>query len=56
MAFAREYVLNCEDEYGAEEVERVLDACHALMNHGIDKYRKPNKLSAQKEKERLKNG
>lgn len=54
MAFAREYILSCEDEFGAEEVERTLDACHALMNHGIDKYRKPSKLSAQEEKDRLK--
>jgi spore cortex formation protein SpoVR/YcgB (stage V sporulation) len=54
MAFAREYILSCEDEFGIEEVERVLDACHALMNHGIDKYRKPSKLSAREEKDRLK--
>lgn len=54
MAFAREYILSCEDEYGAEEVERVLDACHALMSHGIDKYKKPAQLSAYNEKERIK--
>jgi spore cortex formation protein SpoVR/YcgB (stage V sporulation) len=54
MAFAREYILACEEEFGLEEVEKVLDAAHALMNHGIDKYRKPSKLSAREEKERLK--
>jgi spore cortex formation protein SpoVR/YcgB (stage V sporulation) len=54
MAFAREFILACEEEYGVEEVERVLDAAHALMNHGIDKYRKPAKLSAREEKERQK--
>lgn len=54
MAFAREYILACEEEFGMEEVEKVLDAAHALMNHGIDKYRKPSKLSAREEKERLK--
>ncbi|HYG40410.1 MAG TPA: SpoVR family protein [Cytophagales bacterium] len=54
MAFAREYILSCEDEYGMEEVERVLDACHALMPHGIDKYKKPTQLSAYNEKERIK--
>jgi spore cortex formation protein SpoVR/YcgB (stage V sporulation) len=54
MAFAREYILACEEEFGVEEVEKVLDAAHALMNHGIDKYRKPSKLSAREEKERLK--
>lgn len=54
MSFAREYILSCEEEFGFEEVERVLDACHALMNHGIDKYKKPAKLSAREEKERQK--
>ncbi len=54
MVFARNYILKCEEEYGHEEVEQVLDACHALMNHGVDKYKKPQKLSAQEEMERLK--
>ncbi|WP_299762569.1 SpoVR family protein [uncultured Pontibacter sp.] len=54
MAFAREFILKCEEEYGEEEVERVLDAAHALMHHGIDKYKKPSKISAKEENERLK--
>ncbi len=54
MVFAREYILKCEEEYGHGEVESVLDACHALMNHGIDKYKKPSKISAKEENERLK--
>lgn len=54
MVFARDFVLKCEEEFGSEEVERVLDACHALMDHGIDKYKKPLKLSPKKETERLK--
>jgi stage V sporulation protein R len=53
MVFARDYILKCEEEYGEEEVERVLDACHALMNHGIDHYRKPSKISSRQETERL---
>lgn len=53
MVFARDYILQCEEEYGSEEVERVLDACHALMNHGVDRYKKPSKLSAHEENERL---
>ncbi len=32
---------------------RVLDACHALMSHGVDSYKKPSKLSAREENERL---
>lgn len=42
MLFARDYIRKCEDNYGAEEVERVIDAAHALAPHGVDKFkRKP---------------
>jgi stage V sporulation protein R len=54
MVFARDYILRCEEEYGSEEVENVLDACHALMDHGIDTYHKPSKASALEENARLK--
>ncbi|UZR93394.1 SpoVR family protein [Chondrinema litorale] len=54
MVFARKFVLKCEEDHSPEEVEAVLDACHALMNHGIDKYHKPPKLSPIEEQERLK--
>lgn len=53
MVFARDFVLRCEDEFGWEEVESVLDACHSLMDFGVDKYKKPPKLSSQKEEARL---
>ncbi|MEM8964781.1 MAG: SpoVR family protein [Bacteroidota bacterium] len=53
MVFARDFVMRCEDEFGWEEVEGVLDACHALMDYGIDKYKKPPKLSPAKEEARL---
>jgi spore cortex formation protein SpoVR/YcgB (stage V sporulation) len=32
----------------------VLDACHALMNYGVDKYKKPTKLTPKEEHDRLK--
>lgn len=54
MVFAKEFVAKCEEKYGFEEVEMVLDACHALMNYGVDKYKKPRKLSPGEEGERLK--
>ena len=54
MVFAKEFVAKCEEKYGYEEVELVLDACHALMNYGVDKYKKPRKLSPSEEGERLK--
>ena len=30
LAFAKDYIAECEDRYGPAEVERVLDAAHAL--------------------------
>ena len=54
MVFARDFIHKCEEKYGFEEVEQVLDACHALMNYGVDKYKKPRRISAIEEQERLK--
>lgn len=54
MVFARKYVQKCEEKYGYDEVEAILDSCHVLMNYGVDKYKKPTKLTATEEKERLK--
>ena len=47
LKFARNYIRSCEEKYGAKEVEYLLDACHSLQNHAIDKYRRPPKLSAE---------
>src|SRR5216684_4695457 len=38
LDFAKSYVMKCEEQYGASEVERLLDAAHALMNNGVHKY------------------
>lgn len=54
MVFAKNFVAKCEEKYGYDEVEQVLDSCHALMNYGVDKYKKPRKLSPHEEQERLK--
>ncbi len=48
--FARNYISECEERYGEEEVELLLDSCHALMNLGVDRYRRPAPLSIAKEK------
>jgi spore cortex formation protein SpoVR/YcgB (stage V sporulation) len=53
MVFAKNFVHKCEEKYGSDEVEAVLDSCHALMSYGVDKYKKPKKLSPQEEYERL---
>jgi len=50
MVFARNYVMSCEERYGHDAVEATLDSCHALMSHGIDRYRQPTPLSADEER------
>lgn len=40
MIFARDYIRQCEERYGEEEVEMVLDAAHALAPHGVDKFKR----------------
>lgn len=52
MLFARKYIRQCEEKYGHNEVEELLDSCHALMTNGVDRYRKPRKLSIEKERDR----
>jgi len=49
LKFAKKYIRDCEERYGIDEVERVLDACHALQQYGVDKYRRPSSLSAAQE-------
>ncbi|MEZ5910052.1 MAG: SpoVR family protein [Hyphomicrobiaceae bacterium] len=38
LAFAKNFVAQCEERYGVEAVETVLDAAHALMNQGVSRY------------------
>jgi len=54
LLFAKKYVSDCEQQHGIEEVEAVLDSCHALMNYGVDRYKHPPSLSAQEESGRQK--
>jgi stage V sporulation protein R len=52
LVFARKYIASCEERYGEEEVEALLDSCHALMNHGVDRYKRPSPLSMAEEQRR----
>ncbi|MGH6882461.1 MAG: SpoVR family protein, partial [Hypericibacter sp.] len=38
MEFAKGYISRCEARYGDAAVERVLDAAHALMTQGVNRY------------------
>jgi spore cortex formation protein SpoVR/YcgB (stage V sporulation) len=45
LDFAKKYIAKCEDEFGVEEVERILDSAHALMDQGVFRYARPPRLS-----------
>jgi stage V sporulation protein R len=52
MVFAKNYVNECEQRHGVEAVELLLDSCHALQNYGVDRYKRPAKLSLAEEREK----
>jgi stage V sporulation protein R len=52
LVFAKGYITRCEQRYGIDAVESLLDSCHALMNYGVDRYQRPQKLSLAKEQAR----
>ena len=53
LVFARDYLAECEERHGQEAVEELVDACHALMNVGVDRYKRSAPRSLASEKERL---
>jgi spore cortex formation protein SpoVR/YcgB (stage V sporulation) len=57
LQFAKHYIAQCEERCGPAAVEEILDAAHALMDHGVFRYRRPSKMSkrerAEREKARL---
>ena len=38
LEFARTFITKCEERYGVNDVERVLDAAHALQSHGVHRF------------------
>jgi spore cortex formation protein SpoVR/YcgB (stage V sporulation) len=51
LEFARGFIAKCEDRYGQEAVERLLDAAHALQSHGVHRF--PRKRMADLRSEEL---
>ncbi|MCD0421110.1 SpoVR family protein [Rubrivivax sp. JA1024] len=49
LVYAKDYVAKCEEKHGLEAVELFLDSCHALANHGVDRYRRPSRKSLAQE-------
>jgi stage V sporulation protein R len=52
LEFAKSYVTQCEERHGRQAVEQTLDAAHALMSHGIDRYAGKKKLDFRAEEKR----
>ena len=52
LLFARNFISECEERHGVDEVEALLDACHALMNYGVDRYKRPYPISIKEEQAR----
>ncbi|MCM2971863.1 SpoVR family protein [Larsenimonas suaedae] len=52
LVFARRYISECEEKHGVETVEQLLDACHALQNYGVDRYKRPSPMSPEAESKR----
>ena len=54
LVYAKSYIGECEERHGIDAVEELLDACHSLMHHGVDRYRRPQKISMVEEEIRRK--
>ncbi len=52
LVFAKDYIAKCENAHGRVAVEQFLDSAHALMDYGVNRYKRPSKLSLAKEAER----
>ena len=52
LVFAKQYISQCEERHGVDEVEKILDSCHALMTHGVDRYKRPDPVSPEEERRR----
>ncbi len=50
LVFSQNYIKKCEERHGVDAVEHILDAAHALMNYGVDRYKRPRPISANDEK------
>ena len=47
LAFAKNYISACEERYGLDAVEEILDAAHALQTQGVFRYGRPPKPTSQ---------
>jgi stage V sporulation protein R len=52
LVYAKDFIKDCEERYGYDEVEKTIDAAHALRDNGVDRYARPKKLTTHEAKER----
>lgn len=52
LNFAKSYVSRCEERHGVDAVERILDAGHALMDQGVNRYGRRPRPSLSEEQAR----
>jgi spore cortex formation protein SpoVR/YcgB (stage V sporulation) len=54
LEFAKSYIAQCEERYGEQEVEHLLDAAHALMSHSVHRFprRRPADLRSEERRSR----
>ncbi len=52
LEFAKGYIADCEEKHGEAAVERLLDAAHALMSHGVHRYPRPRAVDLRSEERR----
>src|SRR5260370_37974329 len=53
LSFARDYVAKCEEKYGLEAVEQVLDAAHALKEHGGNRHAPRSRAQLAQKRQRM---
>jgi spore cortex formation protein SpoVR/YcgB (stage V sporulation) len=52
LNFAKTYIAKCEERHGITAVERILDAAHALMDQGVNRYGRRPRPSLSEEQAR----
>ena len=52
LSFAKKYIRNCEERYGVERVETFLDSCHAMMNYGMDRFKRARRKTKEEQRKR----
>jgi spore cortex formation protein SpoVR/YcgB (stage V sporulation) len=53
MAYSKKYIAECEAKHSPEEVEALLDICHALNNYGVSHHKRLTKRQIENRKEYL---